>query len=145
MIRKLIYTALATTLLATPALTAPKSKAVPRDLLLVILKQEVNARDGAHKLLVERDQCMKFLEGVRSRFNKGEPVTLTLVDPAATGNVVSASCVHPNGTTTRSNWASQKLSTANRENEFEHPTHKVGRLARPSIRRHKNGRLSERR
>ena len=40
MIRKLIYAALATTLLATPALTAPKSKAVPRDLLLVILKQE---------------------------------------------------------------------------------------------------------
>ena len=97
MISKLINAALATTLLATPALAAPKSKAAPRDLLLVILKQEVNARDGAHKLLVERDQCMKFLEGVRSRFNKGEPVTLTLVDPAATGNVVSASCVHPDG------------------------------------------------
>ena len=53
--------------------------------------------DGSQKLLVERSQVFKFLQGVRSRFNKGEPVTLTLVDPAATGNVVSASCVHPDG------------------------------------------------
>jgi hypothetical protein len=82
MISKLIYAALTTTLLTTQALAASKSKAAPRDLLLVILKQEVNGRDGAHKLLVDRDQCMKFLEGVKSHFNKHEPVTLTLVDPA---------------------------------------------------------------
>lgn len=63
----------------------------------MILKQEVRGRDGPHKLLVDREQCMKFLDGVMSHFNKGEPVTLTLGNPAATGNVVSASCVHADG------------------------------------------------
>jgi hypothetical protein len=99
MIRRLMCAAVAAAI-ATPALAASKAKTKPaagKDVLIVVLKQEVHGKDGIHKQLMPRDNCMKFLLAAQANVRAGQIVTLTLEDPAATGTVVSVTCVHADG------------------------------------------------
>jgi hypothetical protein len=75
-------------LLATPAFAV--------DILLVVLDQ--SGVKSVHQQVIPSDQCRKFLDNLRQNIREGKlPVSLALQEPVATGRVVSANCILPNG------------------------------------------------
>jgi len=68
-----------------------------RDMLLVILEEEVSGKNGAHQRLMTRDKCLEVLQLVENQTRQGLRMTLSLLDPPATGRVVAAHCIHPDG------------------------------------------------
>jgi hypothetical protein len=75
-------------LLATPALA--------KDVLVVVLDQ--SGFKSLHKQVIPSEECRKLLANLRQNIHEGKlPVTLTLQEPVATGRVVSANCVLPDG------------------------------------------------
>jgi hypothetical protein len=85
-----------TSLLITALLTSLASPAFAVDVLMVLLDQ--SGVKSLHQQVIPSEQCRKFLTMLRENIREGKlPVILTLQDPEATGEVLSANCVLPNG------------------------------------------------
>jgi hypothetical protein len=95
-----------TSLLITALLTSLASPAFAVDILMVVLDQ--SGVKSIHHQAIPSDQCRKFLTMFRQHIREGKlPVILTFKTPGinnagniiseATGEVLSANCVLPNG------------------------------------------------
>jgi hypothetical protein len=78
------------------AALAPSAHAAPVEVLIVVLDQ--SGVKSLHKQTLPNGECRKFLVMLRENIRGGKlPVVLTLHDPEATGEVISAHCVLPDG------------------------------------------------
>jgi hypothetical protein len=77
------------------------SHAEQKDLVLVVLENWKGER-SLHEQLAPHESCVTLLIGLRNATNTGEDMTLTFeAPPKATGKVLEAFCIRPDGSTQR--------------------------------------------
>jgi hypothetical protein len=82
-------------LMTVVALMVLVSPAVAKDVLFVVL-EDAKGKTSAHHQL--SSTCEAFLDEFQKQKKEGTPVHLTFEDPPATGKVLEAYCIKPDGT-----------------------------------------------
>jgi|SRR5262249_12795571 len=92
--KKIDLAVLAAASAALLLLAAVAAVAEPRDVLVVVLKED-NGKTSFHYQSTQ--DCQKFLNSFRLLRKEGIAVRLKFFNPEANGEVLKAYCIHPDG------------------------------------------------